>query len=322
MSSRATDPTNRSRLPHRPRKQPRRRRRPRKSRPHRSPKAPAPSRRPVVRAEGVAKAVVARLRPSRRAPASRRPRRQRRPPRRSRARRCAGVVVIWAVLVAAGRGERLGEAQRRRRRSSRRASPARGAMRRLDESELMRRVVLVAPPRESGRSRRSCSPRSSRASKVTACVTGGGRTSSVCRAGVLRRGAGGDVAVILVRHRPTLPSRRGDRSHARRALEDGCDGAVPVLPVTGCREARPRRRGRRDARARRPRGRRTPQAFTAAAIRSALAADAQEIVRASARRGGAVDIRTVKAATSAESSLTRRRSRCVAAWLPRTRSSR
>ncbi len=91
----------------------------------------------------------------------------------------------WAVLVAAGRGERLGDDRPK-------AFVRLGALpllaeplRRLDESAWIDAVVVVAPPEweepaillaeELG------------ASKVTACVTGGATRTESVRAGVARK---------------------------------------------------------------------------------------------------------------------------------------
>jgi 2-C-methyl-D-erythritol 4-phosphate cytidylyltransferase len=101
-------------------------------------------------------------------------------------------------------------------------------LRRLDESEWIDAVVVVAPPEweepaillaeEIG------------ASKVTACVTGGETRSDSVRAGVAE--VPEDAAVILVHDaaRPLLPEDVIGR--VIQALGDGFDGAVPSLPVS------------------------------------------------------------------------------------------
>jgi 2-C-methyl-D-erythritol 4-phosphate cytidylyltransferase len=137
-------------------------------------------------------------------------------------------VSVWAVLVAAGRGERLGEDRPK-------AFVRLGALpmlaeplRRLDESEWIDAVVVVAPPEweepaillaeEIG------------ASKVTACVTGGETRAESVRAGVAE--VPDDAAVILVHDaaRPVLPDEVIGR--VIEALGDGFDGVVPALPVS------------------------------------------------------------------------------------------
>jgi 2-C-methyl-D-erythritol 4-phosphate cytidylyltransferase len=135
--------------------------------------------------------------------------------------------VVWAVLVAAGRGERLGEDRPK-------AFVALGGLpllaeplRRLDECELVDAVVLVAPPEweepaillaeEIG------------ASKVSACVPGGETRTESVRAGVAE--VPEDAAVILVHDaaRPLLPDDVIER--VLGALGEGFDGAVPAVPV-------------------------------------------------------------------------------------------
>ena len=76
----------------------------------------------------------------------------------------------WAVLVAAGRGERLGT-DRQSVRSARRPAHARGKPRRLDHSEWVDAIVVVAPPgwEEPG----ILLAEEIGAAKVTAVVTGG-----------------------------------------------------------------------------------------------------------------------------------------------------
>jgi 2-C-methyl-D-erythritol 4-phosphate cytidylyltransferase len=130
---------------------------------------------------------------------------------------------VWAVLVAAGRGERL--------RGDRPKAFVRlgdlpllaEPLRRLDGAELVDAVVIVVPPgweepaillaEELG------------ASKVTACVTGGETRAASVRAGVDE--VPEDAAVILVHDaaRPLLPEDVIGRLIA--ALGEGFDGAVP-----------------------------------------------------------------------------------------------
>jgi 2-C-methyl-D-erythritol 4-phosphate cytidylyltransferase len=134
----------------------------------------------------------------------------------------------WAVLVAAGRGERLGEDRPKAFVRLGDLPLLAEPLRRLDESEWIDHVVVVAPPEweepaillaeEIG------------ASKVTACVTGGETRSDSVRAGVAE--VPEDAAVILVHDaaRPLLPDEVIER--VVRGLADGFDGAVPALPVS------------------------------------------------------------------------------------------
>jgi 2-C-methyl-D-erythritol 4-phosphate cytidylyltransferase len=137
-------------------------------------------------------------------------------------------VSVWAVLVAAGRGERLGEDRPKAFVRLGDLPMLAEPLRRLDESEWINAVVVVAPPEweepaillaeEIG------------ASKVTACVTGGETRSESVRAGVAE--VPEDAAVILVHDaaRPLLPDDVIGR--VIEALGEGFDGAVPALPVS------------------------------------------------------------------------------------------
>jgi len=135
---------------------------------------------------------------------------------------------VWAVLVAAGRGERLGgDRPKAFARLGERVLLAE-SLERLDRSEWIEAIVLVAPPdweepaillaEEIG------------ASKVTACVTGGETRTESVRAGVAE--VPEDAAVILVHDaaRPLLPDDVIGR--VIEGLGEGFDGAVPALPVS------------------------------------------------------------------------------------------
>ncbi len=134
---------------------------------------------------------------------------------------------VWAVLVAAGRGERLGEDRPKAFVRLGDLPMLAEPLRRLDQSEWVDAVVVVAPlaweepaillAEEIG------------ASKVSACVTGGASRTDSVRAGVAE--VPDDAAVILVHDaaRPLLPDAVLGRLLA--ALGEGFDGAVPGLPV-------------------------------------------------------------------------------------------
>jgi 2-C-methyl-D-erythritol 4-phosphate cytidylyltransferase len=137
-------------------------------------------------------------------------------------------VSVWAVLVAAGRGERLGEDRPKAFVRLGDLPLLAEPLRRLDESAWIDAVVVVAPPEweepaillaeEIG------------ASKVTACVTGGATRTDSVQAGVAE--VPEDAAVILVHDaaRPILPDEVIGR--LIEALGEGFDGAVPGLPVS------------------------------------------------------------------------------------------
>jgi 2-C-methyl-D-erythritol 4-phosphate cytidylyltransferase len=136
-------------------------------------------------------------------------------------------VSTWAVLVAAGRGERLGEDRPKAFVRLGDLPLLAEPLRRLDESGWIDSVVVVVPleweepaillAEELG------------ASKVSACVTGGASRTDSVRAGVAE--AADDAAVILVHDaaRPILPEPVLERLLA--ALGEGFDGAIPGLPI-------------------------------------------------------------------------------------------
>jgi 2-C-methyl-D-erythritol 4-phosphate cytidylyltransferase len=134
----------------------------------------------------------------------------------------------WAVLVAAGRGERLGEDRPKAFARLGELPLLAEPLRRLDESEPVEGIVVVAPP--GWEEPTILLAEQIGASKVSACVTGG-----VSRAESVRTGLDEvptDAAVVLVHDaaRPVLPHEVVDRLLA--ALGEGFDGAVPGLPLS------------------------------------------------------------------------------------------
>jgi 2-C-methyl-D-erythritol 4-phosphate cytidylyltransferase len=137
-------------------------------------------------------------------------------------------VSVWAVLVAAGRGERLGEDRPKAFVRLGDLPLLAEPLRRLDECESIEHVIVVAPPdweepaillaEEVG------------ASKVVACVTGGETRTDSVRAGVAE--VPEEAAVILVHDaaRPLVDT--GVVQRLIEALARGFDGAVPTLPLS------------------------------------------------------------------------------------------
>jgi len=134
---------------------------------------------------------------------------------------------VWAILVAAGRGERLGLDQPKAFAKLGEDPLLAEPLRRLDECEWVDAIVLVAPPgweepaillaEELG------------CGKVAACVPGGETRTDSVRAGLAE--VAGDALVILVHDaaRPLL-----DDGVVRRVLaplSEGWDGAIPGLAV-------------------------------------------------------------------------------------------
>jgi 2-C-methyl-D-erythritol 4-phosphate cytidylyltransferase len=179
---------------------------------------------------------------------------------------------VWAILVAAGRGERLG-LDRPKAFAKLGGEPLLAEpLRRLDASPWVDAIVLVAPPgweepaillaEEEG------------CDKVHACVTGGETRSDSVRAGLAEVPA--DALVVLVHDaaRPLLSDDVVERVLA--PLAEGWDGVVPGLPVGDTLK-----RVSTDGRVQETVAReglwavQTPQAFTAEALRRAQANGAE-----------------------------------------------
>jgi 2-C-methyl-D-erythritol 4-phosphate cytidylyltransferase len=137
-------------------------------------------------------------------------------------------VSVWAILVAAGRGERLGSDQPKAFVKLGELPLLAEPLRRLDESEWVDAVVVVVPPgweepaillaEEIG------------AGKVRASVPGGDTRAASVRAGLAE--VPEETAVVLVHDaaRPLLPDAVIERVLA--PLAEGWDGVVPGLPVS------------------------------------------------------------------------------------------
>ena len=135
---------------------------------------------------------------------------------------------VWAILLAAGRGERLGldhpKAFAKLGEEPLLAEP----LRRLEDSDWIDAIVVVAPPEweepvillaeELG------------CGKVNACVAGGATRTDSVRAGLAEVPA--DALVVLVHDaaRPFVSDEVIERVLA--PLSEGWDGVVPGLPVS------------------------------------------------------------------------------------------
>jgi 2-C-methyl-D-erythritol 4-phosphate cytidylyltransferase len=136
-------------------------------------------------------------------------------------------VSVWAVLVAAGRGERLGEDRPKAFVRLGDLPLLAEPLRRLDASDWIDAIVVVAPP-EWEEPAILCAEEIG-ASKVASCVTGGETRVESVRAGV--HDVPEDAVVILVHDaaRPILAPEVVPR--LLEALGEGWDGAVPGLPL-------------------------------------------------------------------------------------------
>ena len=179
---------------------------------------------------------------------------------------------VWAVLAAAGRGERLG--------SDRPKAFARlggrpllaESLERLESSEWIDAIVIAAPPDWEEPS--ILVAEEIAATKVSSAVTGGASRSESVRLALAD--VPEDAAVVLVHDaaRPLLPEEVIERVLA--PLSEGWDGVVPALPLADTVKRVESDRvvetlARDDLVAVQ-----TPQAFLADVLRRAVAGDVSE----------------------------------------------
>ncbi|TMK69641.1 MAG: 2-C-methyl-D-erythritol 4-phosphate cytidylyltransferase [Actinobacteria bacterium] len=176
---------------------------------------------------------------------------------------------VWAVLAAAGSGERLG-ADRPKAfvRLGDRVLLAE-SLERLDASEWIDEIVVAAPPgweepailvaEEIG------------CSKVSACVAGGPSRGESVRNALAE--VPDDAAVVVVHDaaRPFVDDEVIGRVVG--ALNEGWDGAVPVLPVSDTVKRVDGDRVVETLRRDELRAVQTPQAFVASVLREAMAGE-------------------------------------------------
>jgi len=216
-------------------------------------------------------------------------------------------VSVWAVLAAAGSGERLG-ADRPKAfiRLGERVLLAE-SLERLDASDWIDEIVVAAPPgweepaillaEELG------------CSKVSACVAGGPSRSESVRLALAE--VPEEAAVVLVHDaaRPFLDEEVIGR--VLGPLNEGWDGAVPALPVSDTIKRVDGDRVVETLRRDELRAVQTPQAFIASVLREALSGDvssASDCASLVEARGGRVtvvpgDPRLLKVTTPADLAL-------------------
>ncbi len=193
---------------------------------------------------------------------------------------------VWAVLVAAGRGERLGE-ERPKAFARLGALPLLAEpLRRLDESEWIDGVVVVAPA--DWEEPAILVAEQIGASKVAACVTGGASRSASVRLGLAEVPPEADVVLVHDAARPMLPPELVPR--LLEALAEGFDGAVPGIPLTDTVK-----RVRAGVVVETPdRGElvavQTPQVFVASALRAAAAGEGSDCASLVEAAGGRVKV--------------------------------
>jgi 2-C-methyl-D-erythritol 4-phosphate cytidylyltransferase len=196
-------------------------------------------------------------------------------------------VAVWAVLAAAGRGERLGGDRPKAFAKLRERPLLAESLERLESSGWIDAIVIVAPP---GWEEPSILVAEELAcTKVVACASGGETRAESVRAGVAEVGSDATVIAVHDAARPVLPDEVLER--VLTALNEGWDGAVPALPladtikrVQGGQivETLPREELA---------AAQTPQAFLAPVLRAALAGeivDATDCAALVEARGGRV----------------------------------
>jgi 2-C-methyl-D-erythritol 4-phosphate cytidylyltransferase len=178
-------------------------------------------------------------------------------------------MAVWAVLAAAGRGERLG--------SDRPKAFARlggrpllaESLERLEGSDWIDQIVIAAPPQWEEPS--ILVAEEIAATKVNSAVTGGASRAESVRLAL--EDVPEEAAVVLVHDaaRPLLPEEVIERVLA--PLSEGWDGVVPTLPLADTVKRVERDRVVETL----PRGdlvaAQTPQAFLPHVLRRALAGD-------------------------------------------------
>lgn len=134
---------------------------------------------------------------------------------------------MWAVLVAAGRGERLGLNRPKAFAKLHDRPLLAESLERLERSDWTESIVIVAPPgweepaillaEELG------------ASKVCACTTGGETRTDSVRAGVAEVPLDASLVLVHDAARPLLPDEVIER--VLLGVGSGWEGAVPALAV-------------------------------------------------------------------------------------------
>jgi 2-C-methyl-D-erythritol 4-phosphate cytidylyltransferase len=213
-------------------------------------------------------------------------------------------LAVWAVLAAAGRGERLGGKRPKAFAKLRDRPLLAESLERLEASGWIDAIVIVAPP---GWEEPSILVAEELAcTKVVACATGGETRAESVRAGLAEVADEADVIVVHDAARPVLPEEVVER--VLRALNEGWDGAVPGLPLADT----VKRVQNAQVVETLPREElvavQTPQAFLAPVLRDALAgelAGATDCAALVEARGGRVtvvsgDVRLLKVTDQAD----------------------
>jgi 2-C-methyl-D-erythritol 4-phosphate cytidylyltransferase len=219
----------------------------------------------------------------------------------------SSVAVTWALLVAAGTGERLG-LDRPKAFAELRGRPLLAeSLERLDACRWVDALVVAAPP--GWEEPVILLAEELAASKVVSCVTGGATRAESVRAAL---GDVGEEALVILVHdaaRPLVDDAVVERILG--PLAEGFDGVVPALPISDTVK-RVERGVVAETIARDDLVRvQTPQAFLAPALRRAFdgdlagATDCASLVERAGARVGVVDgdPRLLKVTTKSDLSL-------------------
>jgi 2-C-methyl-D-erythritol 4-phosphate cytidylyltransferase len=195
-------------------------------------------------------------------------------------------MTVWAVLLAAGRGERLGDDRPKAFARLGGLPLLAEPLRRLDASEWIDGIVVVAPPEWEEPS--ILVAEQVGASKVAAAVPGGATRAASMRAGLAEVPEAASVVVVHDAARPLLPAELVPR--LLEALGEGFDGAVPGVPV-----ADTVKRVRDDVVVETPPrdeliAVQTPQAFVASVLRAAAAGEGSDCASLVEAAGGRVKV--------------------------------
>ena len=179
----------------------------------------------------------------------------------------------WAVIVAAGRGERLGGDRPKAFAKLNGRALLAESLERLEASDWIDSIVVMAP--EGWKEPAILLAEELGTGKVSASVSGGATRTESVRAGVAEVPEEALVVLVHDAARPFLPGDVIERVLA--PLGEGWDGAVPALPVADTlKRADPDEAVAETVDRSSLYAVQTPQAFLADVLRKALAGDVED----------------------------------------------
>ena len=193
---------------------------------------------------------------------------------------------VWAVLAAAGRGERLGDERPKAFVRLGDLPLLAEPLRRLEESDWIDAIVIAAPPGWEEPSILLAEELG--AGKVNAAVTGGETRAASVRAALAEVPQDVDVVLVHDAARPLISDAVIERVLA--PLSEGWDGVVPGLTVS---DTVKRVRDGHVVETLEREGLvlvQTPQAFVASALRAAADGEASDCAALVEARGGRIKV--------------------------------